>query len=87
MNYSTGSGADMLCMQCGRPVVGMQVWGASGPYHPECVKPPQPDTVAWPSSLPIGIYPQQPMVLEFKLSKEVEEKLDRIIQLLEGKKQ
>lgn len=33
---NTGTGCDMLCCYCGRPVIGQMTWGATGPYHPEC---------------------------------------------------
>ena len=32
---------DPICGVCGRPVVGLALWGANGPYHPECVGAPQ----------------------------------------------
>lgn len=37
---SDGTACDMLCQYCGRPVIGTMVWGAQGPYHPECTAPP-----------------------------------------------
>lgn len=37
----------MLCQFCGRPVIGNMIWGAAGPYHPECCRGPSaPQTYA-----------------------------------------
>jgi hypothetical protein len=37
MHTWTGTACDPICCYCGRPIVGVLVWGASGPYHPACV--------------------------------------------------
>lgn len=37
---TTSTGCDLVCVYCGRPVIGQMVWGASGPYHLVCVEPP-----------------------------------------------
>lgn len=38
--FSIGTGCDLTCQYCGRPVIGVATWGSSGPYHPECTRGP-----------------------------------------------
>jgi hypothetical protein len=36
-----GSGTDLICKYCGRPVLKDIVWGNAGAYHRECTEPPK----------------------------------------------
>lgn len=48
------SGTTPLCGYCGRPVIGMAVWGAGRAYHAECTRGPNWHQTYAPTPLPHG---------------------------------
>ncbi len=71
---NTGTSYEPLCKQCGRPVVGVAVWGTTGPYHEECVIPPN-----YSSGVEFHTSLTELMLRLESLEKEVEELKRKIV--------
>lgn len=48
VTIQTGQQRDPRCPFCGRPVIGMAIYGQEGAYHPACTQPPSPLALLFP---------------------------------------